>query len=113
MPQLAAFPKGFFEEEGIEVDSTLRDSVLNRTLIDKKTNIRIGKKAPSVYLQEISRVVGGQALRSILDSHLLPSDTSSGFLQDRFEAFLDEREALICAQLEAVTGCRVAVASST
>lgn len=51
------FPQGYLDPRG--VPPVLRDSILNRTLIDKITNIRIGKRAPSDYLEEIRAAWGG------------------------------------------------------
>jgi len=44
------FPQRYLAESMPDVSGTLRDCVLNRTLIDKKTNIRISKRPPSDYL---------------------------------------------------------------
>ena len=97
------FPQGFFSERRLDVNPILRDCVLNRTLIDKQTNIRIGKRAPSAYLGEISHLVGQGHLIEILESHLLPSKYDSPLLQDQFEEFLAERQSLIAEQLAEVT----------
>lgn len=97
------FPQGYLDPAG--VPSVLRDSILNRTLIDKITNIRIGKRAPSDYLSEIRDAWGGDgAIRELLDSHLLPSSDDSPLLRDDFDAFLNWREQRLAREIEAVTG---------
>ena len=64
------------------------DSVLNHCLIDRTTNIRIGKRAPSDYLGEIRTALGGQLLGGVLESQMLPSGRESPLMSDDFDAFL-------------------------
>lgn len=82
------------------------DSVLNHTLIDKLTNIRIGGRAPSDYLGEMERELGND-LPKILASHGLPPDKDGPLLQDRLEDFLEWRLRYLEAQLSDVTGGEV------
>lgn len=98
------FPQGYLAASMPDVSATLRDCVLNRTLIDKKTNIRISKRAPSDYLCEIGAAIGDDKLASLLRSHLLPSDSSSPLTRDTFQDFLKERKALVMEQIEKATG---------
>ena len=96
------FPQGYLPSG---VSPLLRDSILNRTLIDKITNIRIGKRAPSDYLNEIQVAWGGQgALAELLASHMLPSDPTGPLLKNDFDAFLTWREARLAGEIEVVTG---------
>ncbi|MCS6306161.1 MAG: hypothetical protein H8K07_21240 [Nitrospira sp.] len=97
------FPQAFLAERKPEVTTTVRDCVLNRALIDKETKGRIGKKAPSTYLQEVEKEVKGKGLGLILRSHLLPDESDSSLRQDLFNQFLEDREVLIAAQLKEVT----------
>jgi len=97
------FPQGFLAEREGGVDPITRDCVLNRTLIDQSTDVRIGKSAPSAYLADIEAEVGPDTLRAILASHLLPSEAQSSLRSDRFEDFLDERAELILEELSRVT----------
>jgi len=98
------FPKGFLGETyPAEINGTLRDCILNRTLIDKETNQRIGMRAPSDYLREISDIVGADHIEVILGSHLLPGRVDSPLWQDRFEDFIAVRQEMIYRQIEEVT----------
>jgi hypothetical protein len=97
------FPQAFLARHLRELSTALRDCVLNRALIDKETNGRIGKRAPSEYLTEIEQEVKPKGLESILRSHLLPATPTSSLRQDRFEDFLQDREQLIARQLKEVT----------
>ena len=103
------FPQGYLEEHRPDVTHLLRDCVLNRTLIDKETNIRISKRAPSDYLTEIRTTIGAKHFDHLLSSHLLPGESSSGLLTNQFEDFLDQRQAMVMAVLAEVTGLGVGV----
>jgi hypothetical protein len=87
----------------------LVDCILNRTLIDARTNQRIGKRSPRDYLAEVRAELDaldatGAAFQQLLASHLLPLGPGSPLLEDAFEPFLDARSELLLAQLRAVTG---------
>jgi restriction endonuclease Mrr len=79
------------------------DSVLNHCLIDRATNIRISKQAPSAYLEEM-RTGLGQILDEVLRSHRLPTGPATPLATDDFEAFLEWRERALEDALAAVTG---------
>lgn len=96
------FPQGWFKEYGM--DDAYKDCVLNRTLIDRVTNARLGKRAPSDYLQEIAGRLENQALKDMLESHLLPPDLLSPLMKDGFDDFLLWRQEAIAAQINFVTG---------
>ncbi len=97
------FPKGYLVDADVKVTATLRDCILNRTLIDKETNIRIGKKAPVVYLAEIEAELGADRLDKVLESHLLPGGQGSTLREGRFDEFLDERQERLAKAIEDVT----------
>ena len=94
------FPRDYLENhKGVE-KKTLRDCVLNRTLINRTTNQMISNKAPSVYLAELNEV---RDSASILASHLIPIGENSPLFSNDYEEFLKQRSALIVAELERVT----------
>jgi hypothetical protein len=97
------FPQRYLAETEPDVSATLRDCVLNRTLIDKETNIRISKRAPSDYLAEIGAAISDAQLDKLLRSHLLPSMQNSPLMHDEFAKFLERRQALISEQIDEVT----------
>jgi hypothetical protein len=96
------FPQGYIATDLSGVTNTLRDCVLNRTLIDKTTNIHIGKRAPSDYLQEIQQALGAD-FEKLLSSHLLPSGSESPLLKNNFEEYLNSREKLLGQKIKEVT----------
>lgn len=94
------FPKAYLRDHPIECklfSENEIDSVLNRTLIDKETNIRIGMNAPSEYLRQIRNHLqdysdDDSALERILDSHKLPCTPDSSLWNNDFLRFLKYRE---------------------
>lgn len=68
----------------------LVDSVVNITLIPKLTNVRIGKKPPSLYLKELR--ISNPNIAQCLESHLVnPSIVDDPSWDVQFKKFLDER----------------------
>lgn len=96
------FPQDYLKSKGV-TETTLRDSVLNRTLIDRRTNIKISNRAPSLYLSEIETALGTTKYCDLLSSHLLPSGTSSPLLSDDFNGFLTLRQDSIWQVIQKVT----------
>ena len=98
------FPKAYLKNElGIE-DSTIRNCVLNRTLIDPVTNIKISDKAPSTYLAELDPHMDTD---KVLKSHLIPVGNNSPLRKDDFTEFLKARAELIYSEIMKVTGTAV------
>ena len=81
------FPQGFLNENRPDLPARLRDSVLNRTLIDRKTKYRISKKPPSEYMEEIYNALDEKPFYRLLRSHLLPGDEESPLWGDDFDGF--------------------------
>jgi hypothetical protein len=94
------FPRAFLAGTGRK---GVIDSVLNHTLIDRITNIRIGGRAPSDYLKEMRGELKSR-LPEILDSHGLPSDDEGPLFTDRFEDFLQWRLGHLTKELSEMTG---------
>ena len=97
------FPARYLEEAVAGVSATLRDCVLNRTLIDKETNIRIGKKPPSEYLAQIEAKIGEEKLQRVLESHLLPGEPASSLRENRFFEYLEGRQQRLAEKIAEVT----------
>jgi hypothetical protein len=94
------FPRGYLADIG---SGDGFDSVLNHCLIDSKTNVNVGKKAPSVYLEEIRYALGGE-LDKVLASHILPTGEQSPLNDDDFDAFLVWRTERLADTLRERTG---------
>lgn len=84
------FPRAFLDKQGTPI--ALRDCILNRTFIDRETNRRLSKRAPSDYFSEIRNKHGGSETDELLKSHLLPEGVNSPLFRGDFEKFLDSRE---------------------
>jgi hypothetical protein len=87
------FPRAFLDEQG--VSPALRDCILNRTYIDRATNHRLSRRAPSDYFSEIRQKHGAQDTDGLFHTHLLPIGNDSPLLKDDFEGFLTMREKLL------------------
>jgi hypothetical protein len=100
------FPKAYLKTQ--KVPKELRDCVLNRTLIDAKTNRRLGKRPPSDYMEEIRSSLksakGSGSFEKLLSSHLLPSGKTSPFWSDDFDEFLDWRQETLWGDIQKLTG---------
>ena len=95
------FPYAYLETIG--TPKVNRDSVLNRTLIDRKTNMSIGKKPPSVYLPAIEQEMGTEALNKIVTSHLM-AESLETLENESFESFIENRLEIFRQQMERLTG---------
>jgi hypothetical protein len=98
------FPRAFLNKRN--EPAKLRDSILNRTYIDRKTNRRLSKRAPSDYFGEIRQKHGVKETQELLRSHLLPEEP---LLADDFDGFLKAREAKLLRLIEQKTGAAVSV----
>ena len=94
------FPAKFLDDR--DVDSRLRDCVLNRCLIDSHTNQRISCRAPSDYMAEL-RDEPGFPMETVLASHLIPDGDESGLWTNHFELFLAQRQERLSRSIAEVT----------
>lgn len=69
------------------------ESVANKTLIPKISNIKISDKAPSVYLNELKR--RNPQLELSLENHLIPLEMLEQTYDDFYSVILDERASKI------------------
>jgi len=81
------FPKGTFTYK------KHINSILNRTLIWKRSNQSKSNKKPSVYLNDLYELWGRNKheLRKILDSHLISEEAERGMREDDFDIFIKAR----------------------
>lgn len=94
------FPREYLNslsDEGI--DSNLINSVANRTLIPKITNIKIGKKPPHVYMKELKEIENPN-FEDILINHMIPVETINGLYEGFYIDFLEERAKLIFKEID-------------
>jgi len=101
------FPSHYLEKERGLMLARQRDSVLNRTLIDRTTNQMINDRAPSKYLTDI-RNTPGFPFEAVLKSHWLPAGADSPLLNDDYDRFLTWREQRLWQEIQRVTGIKEA-----
>jgi hypothetical protein len=89
------FPTAYLLASG---QNKYADTILNHTLIDKLTNISIGKRAPSAYLADM-RVELGASVNAVLESHGLPADEQGPLWRDDYGAFLEWRREYLASEL--------------
>jgi hypothetical protein len=105
------FPHGYLLENppsGDKAEQVEIDCILNRTLIDRETNQRIGKNPPSIYLGDIEKAMHDHSsdpavLTKVLNSHHLPSDMGSSLRADDFRKFINERANTLYGLIEQAT----------
>ncbi|MCU0446574.1 MAG: DUF262 domain-containing protein [Microscillaceae bacterium] len=74
------------------------ESVANKTLIPKISNIKISDKSPSTYLNELK--TRNPQLDISLINHLIPSELLDSTFDDYYSVILDERANKIFASIE-------------
>ena len=92
------FPRGWLADNSLDAQA---DTVLNHTLIDKITNIRIRKAAPGKYLSEMKAEL--PHFDAILRSHGLPSDQDSALWTNDYAGFLEWRRDHLDHELKRAT----------
>lgn len=95
------FPKEYLNTTlDEEADRNLINSVANRTLIPKITNIKIGKKAPHIYMNELLQE--NRKFKDVLKNHMIPVDILSGLYENFYDTFIEERAKLIFDKLHSL-----------
>jgi hypothetical protein len=99
------FPKAWCIKNDIEDE--LRESIVNKTPLAKRTNIRLSGHAPSVYLGNLEKHVGipPSELDAIIAAHQIDV---TALREDRFLDFFVSRRASLCALIEEAMGKPVA-----
>lgn len=72
---------------------SLTDSVVNKTLIPKLTNIKIGQKPPSIYLKDLHKK--NPQLKRSLQNHVIPVELLEGKYDKDYLIFLRKRAETI------------------
>ena len=85
------FPKEYLKQQGKSNEEI--DKIANRVLIEKVTNIKISKKAPSVYLKELQEKNGD--LKKVLEKLAIPPALVDGIYDKDYRKFIDERSNLL------------------
>lgn len=86
-------PKAYLKAKSTQDDFAYIDCVVNRTLIPKITNIKIGSKSPDIYMREIYDM--NNKLDESLRNHLIPIEVMTGLYNEFFDDFIKDRAKLI------------------
>jgi hypothetical protein len=99
------FPKAWCVKN--DIDPELRESIVNKTPLAKKTNIRLSGHAPSVYLQGLERQAGisNEELAEIIEAHQIDIEKLRA---DDFHAFFLARRRALTQLIEEAMGKPVA-----
>ncbi|MDM8553704.1 DUF262 domain-containing protein [Desulfococcaceae bacterium HSG7] len=89
------FPRKYISTKYRDNEKALsyKDSVVNKALIPKLTNIKIGYKAPAEYLNELRKK--NPKLKKSLKNHFIPVELIEGMYDDDYLFFLEERAEAI------------------
>jgi adenine-specific DNA-methyltransferase len=108
------FPKGFLSKSAAKQDidageiESIRDSVLNRVLMPKDTNLKISAQMPHDYLKAL--LTKNTKLRESMASHHVPASLLENEDQSyRFQAVLLERGEVVVRLLHGETTGKAAV----
>lgn len=99
------FPKAWCAKN--DIDEERRESIVNKTPMAKKTNIKLSGNAPSVYIKSLESVVGipPSELDQIIANHQIAVATLRA---DDFDAFFSERREALSQLIEVAMGKPVA-----
>jgi hypothetical protein len=85
------FPQAYLATSGVP-EGKDRDTILNRTLIDRATNQRILKAAPADYLGVVGQT---HDLKVLLESHQIDEIAQAALRANDFAAFKEARKATL------------------
>lgn len=99
------FPQKWCKNNKIEKD--VFDSIINKTPLSKRSNVRVGGNAPSLYLERIEKIdsIPSDMLDEILASHLIDPEL---LRTDKFDAFYTARTKALCDLIGSAMGKSVA-----
>ena len=95
------FPRAWCDRR--RIDSTVYNSIINKTALSAGTNRMIGGRAPSVYLQTLQRnaKINKGVMDGILSSHRIPADTLRA---DDFQGYFEARGNALIERIEKAMG---------
>ena len=101
------FPKAYLKDEKQNVPETLRNTIINRTLIKNKTNKKIKDKRPSEYLENMAESLGSSnSTYQVMSNHLIGEKAVEAMEEDDYQKFLDNRERNLKEKIRERTGIK-------
>ncbi len=99
------FPRRFLDRENVEQEEKeKKDSIVNIAFAPILSNIEMGARAPSDYMQEFSK--SNSEFKETLQSHLIGDMKEFGILEDDFNLFLNKRAEKIENKLRSFLGLK-------
>lgn len=95
------FPEVYLRDRG--APARLRESALNRALVDRRIASKMRAHPPSEYIAEAGRLLTSADLAAVLDSLLLPGAGSLPEWGDDYNTFLAWRQHAVGAAIQQVT----------
>ena len=96
------FPQAYLKR--LKTSESTINCVLNKTLIDRKTNIRISDNEPAIYAGEIIDELGQKKATSIFESHLIDLNA---LIENNIESLFERRADKVMRLLEEVIGRKI------
>lgn len=95
------FPKDFLKRVGVSKDK--RNAIANICMLSSWQNKNVSDRPPSDYLQESYKHLGNEG-DAVFSSNLLSSASASGWCNDDYDLFLEERTKTILSRVYALCG---------
>jgi len=93
------FPIAYLKEKDVAGDGI--NNILNRTLIASRTNRRISKKAPSVYVEEMKGALGSESkVKEVLKTHYINNKAYEAMQEDDYDKFLGARDEELLKEIK-------------
>ena len=91
------FPKAFLKKRP-EIDKSYINHIINITIVDGRSNLKIGAKPPSEYIKKYS--IKNKSISDCLKTHLIGDFDKFGILNNDYNKFFNERASLISKEIQ-------------
>ena len=92
------FPKSYLKKTKPDLDKFFVNHIINITIIDSHSNLKIKTKAPSKYISDYSKK--NRNMSDCLKTHLIGDFEKFGILDNDYDKFFNERAILISKEIE-------------
>ena len=92
------FPKKYLEKTRSDLDKFDINHIINITIVDNRSNLKIKNKAPSKYVSDYSQK--NKNISDSLKTHLIGDLEKFGIINNDYNKFFDERAILISKEIE-------------
>ena len=92
------FPQKYLKENKSDLDKDYINHILNITIVDRHSNLKIRAKAPSKYINDYKKK--NPLISEHLKTHLIGDFEKFGILNDDYNKFFNERANLISKEIK-------------